>query len=571
MSRLRAVCWIIATAFRCDPTRASGCVVLEFVKQVGGIVIILLLSGALAALAAGRIAQAQVLAAGFAGGVLAVFVCGAAGAKLRMTVQEKAGFEVESQLCALVAAAPDSAYLHDPEIADRIAQVSGQRHWLGRAFSALVVNLGLIAQVVVAALVVAAADVWFLALVAAMVIPAVATYWAQANKVRAEGSCARDERVSSRLLTLATTAQRLPEHLATPCVGSRLRNDYSASRKRIQRVRSRAAATAASAALAGWAAFAAITAGVLTFRSLSLSGSEILVVLLVLSSLRASAATVGGMLTWLQRTLRIVGLADDLRRSLGTSEQHHNAQPASDDHSAIELADVSFRYPGTERWALRDISVRLERGQGLVVVGPNGAGKSTFVNLLLGLYPSTCGVVHGLDGSKSAVLQNFARFGLRLCEDVCLSQVERMDDRKGARWALLTAGATEVLARAGDRLDVSLGEELPLSDGEWQQVAIARGLFAESPRLLVLDEPTAHLDPERAVALGRRYLAVARARAAAGATTVLVSHTLAHAGEADLILVFHEGRIVQQGTHDALVARDGLYAMLYHAQAASYR
>ncbi len=247
----------------------------------------------------------------------------------------------------------------------------------------------------------------------------------------------------------------------------------------------------------------------------------------------------------------------------------------------VTLEGVSFRYPLREEPALRGVSLRLAAGEHVALVGGNGAGKTTLVKLLLGLYQPTQGCVRygdrdlrGLDlravrERQAAVFQDHVRYAFSLRENVGYGRVERLGDHAAVQEAAARGGADEVASCLPAGYDTLLTREFSggtdLSGGQWQRVAVSRGFMRDAP-LLVLDEPTASLDPLAEAELFRRFAAMAEGR-----TAVLVSHRLGFARLCDRVLVLRGGELVEQGSHEALLAAGGEYARLWATQAQWYR
>ena len=250
----------------------------------------------------------------------------------------------------------------------------------------------------------------------------------------------------------------------------------------------------------------------------------------------------------------------------------------------LEVRNLRFRYPGAPDDVLQDINFHVRPGEIVSIVGVNGAGKSTLIKLLLGLYQPGDGTIR-YDGVNvksiepeqialncASVFQDFARFRRPVREELVPGpQNYQIDDE--TLWHVINAvGLQErfqTLPRGLDTfLDPSLGEEgegAELSGGEWQKVALARALV-RNPQVLVLDEPTAALDPQAEVELYRQFVELA-----SGRMTFLISHRIGSARLADRILVLDAGRIVEDGTHDALLANNGRYAQFFRAQARWYQ
>lgn len=238
----------------------------------------------------------------------------------------------------------------------------------------------------------------------------------------------------------------------------------------------------------------------------------------------------------------------------------------------IEFHDVSFKYPGSEEYALQNLNLRLRIGQHLAVVGMNGSGKTTMIKLLCRLYDPTAGTItlNDIDIRKydlrqymdlfSVVFQDFKLFSYTLGENVAAStEFDR-------------ARVIDCCEKAGYSnpdpnmvLYKDLNENgVEISGGEAQKLALARALYRDAP-FMVLDEPTAALDPVAEFEIYTRFHSLM-----AGHTAIYISHRLSSCRFCDDIAVFHEGRLVQRGNHDTLLTQGGKYAELWHAQAQYY-
>jgi ATP-binding cassette subfamily B protein len=263
----------------------------------------------------------------------------------------------------------------------------------------------------------------------------------------------------------------------------------------------------------------------------------------------------------------------------------HRPPPASL-HTGVTLDRVSFTYPGTGRPALDGISCHLPAGTVVAVVGEYGSGKTTLVKLLTKLYLPDRGRIQidGLDLADldttgwrariSAAFQDFGRFHIPFGETVGIGDLPHLHDGDRIADAVRAADAQPLVDRLPDGLGTQLGRRFDgaeLSEGQWQRTALARASMRTEPLLFVLDEPTASLDAPSEHHIFQRYLVRARELAArTGAITVIVSHRFSTVTGADHILVLHQGRLVEQGTHDDLVANGGRYADLYGIQATAY-
>ena len=242
---------------------------------------------------------------------------------------------------------------------------------------------------------------------------------------------------------------------------------------------------------------------------------------------------------------------------------------------------VGFRYPGAERWAVRDLSFTLQAGEVLALVGENGAGKTTLVKLLARLYDPDEGRIL-LDGHDlreydldvlrqniGVIFQDFVRYHLTAAENIAVGQIEARHDRARIVEAARRSLADDVIAKLPKGYDQVIGKRfkngVDLSGGEWQKVAISRAYMRDA-QLLILDEPTAALDARSEFEVFQRFKELS-----AGKTAVLISHRFSSVRMADRILVLADGRVEAVGTHGELLAQRGRYAELFELQAAGYR
>jgi ATP-binding cassette subfamily B protein len=248
----------------------------------------------------------------------------------------------------------------------------------------------------------------------------------------------------------------------------------------------------------------------------------------------------------------------------------------------IRFDAVSFRYPQAHTDVLADFDLAIEAGSSVAIVGLNGAGKTTLIKLLARLYEPTAGriTVDGVDlhdfdldswrRRVSVVFQDFTCWKLSLRDNVGFGDLALADHDRAILEAIDRAQAGDLLSELPSGLDTVLSPEfdggVDLSGGQWQRVALARALMsARDGGLLVLDEPTASLDVRAEAEIFDRFLEVTR-----GATTLLISHRFSTVRRADRIVVLDTGRVVEDGTHEALLALDGRYATLYRSQARHY-
>jgi ATP-binding cassette, subfamily B, bacterial len=246
----------------------------------------------------------------------------------------------------------------------------------------------------------------------------------------------------------------------------------------------------------------------------------------------------------------------------------------------VVFEKVSFTYPGSGRGALKEVSLRIEPGETVAIVGRNGAGKSTLIKLLCRLYDPTEGriLLDGVDLRDlepadvrrliGGMFQDYVTYQATAAENIGLGELERIEDRDAVEDAAAKGGADSLLGRLPDGWDTPLGKwfdgGVELSGGEWQKIALGRA-FMRDARILVLDEPTSALDAQAEFELFARLR-----RLAAGRTAIYISHRFSTVRQADRILFLEHGALVEEGTHDELMALGGRYARLFKLQAAAY-
>ncbi len=247
----------------------------------------------------------------------------------------------------------------------------------------------------------------------------------------------------------------------------------------------------------------------------------------------------------------------------------------------IEFRNVSFAYPGTDRYVLKNIDLTLRPGETAVLVGLNGAGKTTFIKLLTRLYDPTEGQIL-LDGKDlreydvkdlysmfGIIFQDFGKYALSVTENIELGDVKKEHKDEDVRRAAENANASEFISKLPKGYDTPLmrmfePDGIELSIGQWQKLAIARAFYSKSD-ILILDEPTASLDPLAEQEIFNQFDELRRDK-----TTIFVSHRLSSATVASKIIVLEYGELIEEGTHRELMEKRGKYYELFSTQARRY-
>ena len=248
----------------------------------------------------------------------------------------------------------------------------------------------------------------------------------------------------------------------------------------------------------------------------------------------------------------------------------------------IEFRDVSFQYPGSNKYVLENLNFSINSNEKVALVGKNGAGKSTIIKLILRYYDPTTGkiLINGTDIKEydieilrkqfTVMFQDYANYAFTIKENITIADMDNKDNDEKVMDSCIKSGAENLISKFDKGIDTYLtgmfeedGKEL--SGGEWQKIGLARTFFREG-KIVVLDEPSAALDPEAEHYIFKKFSELSEGKGA-----ILISHRLANIIMVDKIIVLDKTRIVEVGTHKELIERKGHYAYLFGLQAEKYK
>jgi ATP-binding cassette subfamily B protein len=587
----RALAMLVRTAWRTDPWRSAG-----LLLEPAGHLRYPLFAWFLGIMADGVLRNdARAVGLGV-GGIVATrvlsFVGLWSGAWIRNRLIEEVGFALDREIATIAAGLPGVEHHERPDYQDRLELLRQEQGVLGGALNTIIytanVAVGGLSTLVGLALV----NPWLLLLVPfalpALPIATLHQRWLAQAEARA-ATPARRARHLQALTTDRNAGMELRVFGLEREILARFGAAWTEARGLGLDVARRAALLNSAGDLVFLAGFAGAVAMMLWRASLGRATvGEVVMAVYLAQQVRTSIVDPIQLVARLGETLRAAGRLiwlQDYAVRQGRLRPGRGLAPERLEEGIV-FDRVSFRYPGTDRWALRDVSFRITAGAVVALVGENGAGKTTIVKLLARMYEPTEGriLVDGVDLATleveawrrrlSAAFQDFARLEVTAGEAVGAGDLACLDDRDAAHAALERAGAADVLRALPRGLETQLGSRweggVDLSTGQWQRLALGRALMRRDPLLVCFDEPTASLDALAEHALFERYAAEARSGAARGAVTLLVTHRFSTVRAADLILVLDGGGVTELGSHDQLLLRDGLYAELYSMQARGY-
>jgi len=592
--RVRRYRAIIALTWSVGRWRCAVVVATLFAEVLGTPLFAVLAGRYVDAVLAGRSTAAAWTAADAA--LAWAFISQARGLRthLRDDVRDRVGYRVNQEVLQLAARAPRIDHLEDPAALDRLERITNKGQTVADLVWAFAETLALGLTVLFTVVIVSVTTPVLLLSVPVILL----TFWlnrrGQQGVREAIGRSAELGRAAEELLALLREP-RVAGEVAVNGAAEILLEEYERRSRTASLIVRRAEFRAARMLAGGWALYMLIVGIGLGSVAREIAAGTATAGALVLIMIAARHQQVSVQLG--------VNGFNRMADGLLTAEAYfwfHDRQQAMTGRKAAEaagrvpavlrrgirLSKVGFRYPGTERTVLDGIDVDLPAGSVVAVVGSHGSGKTSLVKLLSGMYEPSTGSI-AVDGTPlsdvdpkqwrehlSVVFQDFSRLNGLAAESVGCGDLPRIADRSRIAAAVERAGASGVVEDLPTGLDSYLGSVFDgpdLSGGQWQRLALARGLMRELPLLVVLDEPTASLDPVSELRVFERQIAASRRWGrAAGTVTVLVSHRFSTVSTADLIVVLDGGRVIESGTHVSLRAAHGRYAQLYDLQYEAY-
>ncbi|WP_152362617.1 ABC transporter ATP-binding protein [Microlunatus speluncae] len=499
---------------------------------------------------------------------------------------------VYDDLLRLTTGIPSLAHHENPELADRVSMIERDAYQLGGIWRMLM-TIGVVSGVTTVIVLLSSVDPLLNLLLLLALLPAAVSALMLYRRNNLWRTNERFRRLANEVTDVLAEAKHGVEVRCFGLVGPLVqvvRNGMDARRIPWVAMTRRYGLLEGLAWLIFGAGYAVAIVGVLGWAQAGqATAGDVILIVLIGPQVATTAHSVAANLAIVIGATQTFGRYQWLR-DYATSQSWSGSVGAPPERltDGIRFEGVSFSYPGTTTTVLDDVDLVLPAGRTVAFVGENGAGKSTLVKLLARLYDPTDGQVT-VDGTAltsfdpaawreriSAGFQDFATFEFLASDSVGVGDLKRRDDRAVLDDAVRSGEAAPVIASLPDGLDSMLGRRFTggvgLSGGQWQRLALARAFMRPEPLVMLLDEPTAALDPEAEAAIYDRYGQAARELAErTGAVTILVSHRFSTVRMADLIVVVADGKISEYGSHADLLAAGGRYARLFELQARAYR
>lgn len=586
---LRSMWRLCMLGYRYEPSLMGVAFVLTLVAAVPDALTAVWFKLVGEGLTAHRDALLWVALIGMAVSAVASWLLQIVSTRLQRRFRDKVTIALESHVARLQASIPTVGHQERAEYLDRLSVLREQVFVLDHMYMSVFSTAGWLLRLGITITLLATVNPLLVLLVVFALPTVAASSWRPAVERQAQERGAQSERLARHLFGL-TTAASPGKEVRVLGIGRQLADRRRASWERWYVPLAAARRRSGAFYAAGWAIFGGAYAGAIALVATGPRASAASVLLVLAAGAKLSAyvgSTVSeiGFLRgiWMDGSRRLAWLEDYAAAASAAAD----VDPPDQLVEGIRFEDVSFTYPGADRPALEHVDLFLPAGAVVAVVGENGAGKSTLVKLIGKLYLPSSGriLVDGVDLARmrpapwrarlAGAFQDFFRFEFRARQTVGLGDLDRAADGAAVATALERAGAGDVIDSLAFGLDTQLGSTwengVDVSFGQWQKLALARGFMRDGPIVAALDEPTAALDAETEHALFERYASRVRDSRVGGGITILVSHRFSTVRMADLIVVLDGSRVVEVGTHQQLMGRDGQYAQLYRIQAAAYR
>ncbi|HEX4711676.1 ABC transporter ATP-binding protein [Phenylobacterium sp.] len=588
----RSVAALLRLAFAAAPGRATAAIAAELLGAILSLVSTYQIKSVVQAAATqspGHALSAALILAGTGGAAGISFVI---YGQLSPRVVEAISVHLDGELVRLTARIPTLEYADRPAYADKIGLIRNSSQQLAGGLQVVALNVRTLVMLIGTFVILVGVDPW-LALLPLFAIPrALAGREARRLTVRAQEATAEPMRLRGHIFNHATSPAAGKE-LRIFGLGKELADRYRQITSQTRHLNVRANWGGAFWSALGDVVFTAGCVGAVAWLvaqaadgaaspgGVVLAASLITGLILQMNAALQLAQYFQAISTTVERYLWLVDFSDEAAR---TAVGETPSPPVLRRGIAVER--VSFTYPDRDKPVLSDVSLELPAGRVVALVGENGSGKSTLVKLLCGFYRPLSGrvLIDDTDladiapadwrGRIGGAFQDFTNFEVQLHESVGLGDLPALGDRGRAAAALGRAGGADLATLNPAGLEVMLGKKwggVDLSGGQWQKLALGRALMREQPLMVVFDEPAMALDASSEHDLFERFAAEARSGQSAGRATLLISHRFSTVRMADAIAVLDAGRIVEFGSHEALIAAAGKYAELFEIQASAYR